>query len=205
MMVRVTKTDGFEAYTLRSEWEWATILIRSFRATGVDGEPREVGEILVHSSFGSWAYQWGHLGRPFKQWLAKGPEREYVASKFLGTMAYVFDGASTVRNLRRSLLENRRSTDITKDDARAIWDWINDYEGELEQDERSFVESMSDCMGSAVWESGARHFLEAPWERLANKLNPQFAGFWETFMPAFVDTIRQELAGASGLAVEVTP
>jgi hypothetical protein len=204
-MIRVTKSTDYEVYHVRADHEWATIAIRGWQAKGVDDRPREIGEILIYSSFGSWAYQWCHLGEPFKPWLAGGIEMHYIAEKFLGSKAYVFNGERTVRDLRQSLLEHRRTGDITKADARAIWDFIDENESEMESSGDRFVERMHDCMSHADWpprngrysdagpERGARHFLEEPWDRICTSIDHQFAGFWRTIMPAFQQALKDEL------------
>ena len=210
-MSNVTKSTDYEVYHVRGGqggYEWATICWKGWQATGNDGTPRECGEILIHSSFGSWANSWGHLGIPFDKWLTKA-ELSYCAEKFMSSKAYVFDGEKTVKELRNSLLESRRSGDVTKLDARAIWDFIEDHDDEMESSSDLFCERMFDCVRLADWppcngrysdakpERGARHFLEEPWERIATSLDHQFAGFWRDIMPVFQQALREEIAQAS--------
>ena len=126
----------------------------------------------------------------------------------MGSNAYVFDGPKTVLNLRKSLLERRREGDITKDDARAIWGFINDHDVDMESSSDLFCERMFDCVRLADWpprngyysdakpERAARHFLEEPWERIATSLDHQFAGFWRDIMPVFQQYLREENAMA---------
>ena len=185
-----------------SNQEWATICWQGWQATGVDQKPRECGEILIHSSFGSWAHHWWHLGEPFAQWL-QDINSDYIARKFMGSKAYEFDGKKTVHELRCSLIEHRRTGDITKDDARAIWDFVEDSEDELESSSEMFVERMFDCMRLADWpprngkysdaapERGARHFLEEPWDRICTSLDHQFAGFWRDLWPVFIRHLKE--------------
>lgn len=187
------KTDGFEAYTARAQGEWATIIIRGWQSTGNDGKPHEIGEILIHSSFGSWAYQWGHLGLPFREWLPKA-ERAYCAEKFLGTKAYQFDGATSVRELRRHLLQYRRDGSLGKGDARELWDWIDDNECELETSENDFVWALERADTEIVATDQVRHFLSEPWEYLHETLNRSFARFWEVLWPVFVAQLKAEAA-----------
>lgn len=184
-------------------YEWATICWTGWRATGNDGTPRECGEILIHSSFGSWANQWGHLGIAFDEWL-QDAECDYCAGKFMGSAAYKFDGEKSVRHLRQSLLEHRKAGDITKNDARTIWSWIEDNKLSLESSEHEFVQVLSDCAGSAVWQDarkgkpswdtgpglGACHFLAEPWDRPATSLDRSFAGFWRDLWPVFVEHLK---------------
>lgn len=190
-------------------YEWATICWQGWQgwqANGNDGKPRECGEILIHSSFGSWAYQWGHLGMPFDQWLQKA-ERGYCAEKLLGTRAREFDGEASVKALRQSLLEHRRSGDIAKNDARSIWDWIEDNDVDLESgSEEFFVTRLYDCAREADWEDegtphkyhlnnpgrGARHFLDEPYNRPCRRLNRQFEGFWRDLWPVFVEQLKEK-------------
>lgn len=199
-MNHVKKSEGWDVYSVRANHEWATIAVNGWQGRGVDGRLREIGEIMIHSSYGSWAYQWGHLGEPFKLWLANTKDRSYIAQKFMGSEAYEFDGEKTVRELRADLLQHRRQCDLTKADARSIWDFIDAHESELESSEHEFVERMQDCTRWADWQDhedepgpGARYFLLEPWERIAKSLDTQFMGFWDTIMPVFQQALRDEL------------
>lgn len=211
----VTRSEGWEAYTVRADGEWATIMIRGWRYSGADTRAYEAGEIMIHSSFGAWAHQWGHLGEPFKEWLSDPKlERGYLATKFLKDKAVVFDGEKTVRHLRQSLIEHRRCTDLTKSDARTIWDWIRENESYLESSESEFVEVMQGCVSDADWKDamagrpdwdtgpgiGARHFLEEPWDRISRSVDPQFAGFWRDLWPHFQEHLRSELTASESAA-----
>ncbi|WP_101048891.1 hypothetical protein [Macromonas nakdongensis] len=208
----VTKSDGWDVYHVRASHEWATIAVKGWQAIDVDQRPREIGEILIHSSYGSWAYRWSHLGKPFKGWLAEADDPSYIAGKFLGSEAYVFDGEKTVRQLRQSLLEHRKTGDITKGDARAIWDWIEYNEYDLESSSDRFVERMRDCEDEADWptqsgrfkdatpERGARYFLQEPWERIATSLDRSFVRFWEVLMPVFQQALRDEIESTTEAA-----
>lgn len=184
--------------------EWATICWQGWQATGVDSRPRWCGEILIHSSFGSWANSWGHCGVPFDQFLMK-IECDYCAGKFMGSKAYVFDGEESVRNLRSSLIEHRRTGDITKNDARAIWDWIDENDLGLENSDSEFVNLLNNCAREADWQDpltgrpdwdtgpgrGARYFLEEPWERISTSIDKQFEAFWRDLWPVFLEHLKK--------------
>jgi hypothetical protein len=135
-------------------------------------------------------------------------ESAYVAGKFLGSKAYEFDGDATVRDLRQSLLEHRRCGDLTKNDARSIWDWIEENDLDLAESSDPFVSRMQECYREADWQDakagrpewdtgpgqGARDFLAEPWDRIATTLNRQFVGFWRKLWPHFAAKLRDELA-----------
>lgn len=196
MTAAVNKSSDMEVYRVRAGHkglEWATICIKGWQGKGNDGQPREIGEILIYSSFGCWAYQWGHLGAPFKKWLTETDDRSYIAEKFLGAKARVFDGEKTVRDLRARLIEKRRHDSLTKTEAREIWDYIDDNELQLETGERDFVEGMLEAQTEVVLTDGARRFLSEPWEYRATTMNRQFASFWREIMPVFQQALRDEL------------
>lgn len=196
-MNTVRKDTSGETYRIRvpGRHAWATIVVFGWEATGCDGRPRECGEILIHSDFGSWANSWGHMGVPVKQFL-RGLSSDYLASKLMGSEAYTFDGALTVRELRQRLLTWRKVTDLTKDEARALWDYIYNHEGELETSEVDFVNTMQDARHELVCTAQVRSFLQDPWEHIAHSMDRRFQGFWEHVWPEFVSQLRQELAEA---------
>lgn len=189
---------------LGANYEYATICWESWNKLTKHGEPLYSGEILIHSSYGTWAHYWGHCGEPFETFLAD-LDRSYAAGKFLGTKASVFDGEATVKGLRQSLLEDRRAGNITKNDARSIWDWIDSNEFDLENgDEGNFINRLIKCTKEADWcdvqkgkyaelgpGRGARHFLEEPWERPCHKIDPQFEGFWREIWPLFLEHLKR--------------
>ncbi len=180
--------NSMNAARVRADAEWATICWRGWTATGVDGKPRECGEILIHSSFGSWGHAWHHLGIQFDQWLPAA-ERAYCAEKFMGSHAYKFDGVKTVLGLRQHLLEKRLYGELTKAQARKVWDWIADNEDQLEAGSDMFCMTMQD--GYALCD-GAKSFFEEPWEMIRKSLDPSFASFWEQLWPVFIGHIKTQ-------------
>lgn len=189
---RVTKDTTGETYRIRTAGhEWATIVLFGWQATGNDGTPRECGEILIHSGFGQWAYSWGHLGVPFKRFLLKA-ERGYIATKFMGADAYKFDGRLTVLELRKRLLRWRREGQLNTEEARQLWDYIEEREVELESSTHDFVGVMQQAETELVATKAVLRFAQEPWEHLATSLDIQFAGFWREVWPVFLEQLRAE-------------
>lgn len=182
-----------QTYRIRTaRHEWATIVLFGWQTDSfTDGTPRECGEILIHSSFGSWSHSWSHLGRPFKAFLLKA-ERGYVASKFMGADAYKFDGKLTVSELRKRLLRWRQEGQLNKEDARQLWDYIEEREDELESSPNDFVGVMQEAKSELVNSVDMRYFVEEPWEHLATSLDIQFAGFWREVWPVFLEQLKAE-------------
>lgn len=180
--------NSMNAARVRNSLEWATICWRGWTATGIDGKPRECGEILIHSTFGSWGHAWHHLGVPFDQWLPTA-ELAYCAEKFMGSKAYKFDGTATVTGLRRHLIELRQHGELTKAQAREVWDWIANNEDCLESGSDMFCVTMQD--GYVCCDS-AKSFFEEPWEMIRKSLDTQFIGFWGELWPVFIDHIKSQ-------------
>lgn len=193
-MNTVRKDTTAEVYRIRTAGhEWATIVLFGWQGTGVDKQQRECGEILIHSSFGSWANSWGHLGQPFKSFLLQA-ERDYVGSKFMNERAYEFDGEKTMRDLRQRLIEWRKQGELKKEDARSLWDHLQENEDILTSSDHEFIGGMEIARAELVPSRQLLRFLEEPWEYMSMSLNRCFAGFWREVWPVFLEQLKAEQA-----------
>mgnify|MGYP000659772930 CR=1 FL=1 len=194
--------DTMRVYRVRGGhggYEWATICVDGWEVKNGD-DTRYVGEILIHSSYGNWAYQWTHMGQPFYQFLATS-ERDYVASKFMGSDAYEYDGEGTVQEFRKDVLRQRRSDGMSNEYARAVWDFIDENESRMETSERDFVEAVEELHQSLRDEMLGGHlplplqyFLSDPYERVMSRLNPAFTNFWKELWPQFINNLQSSAA-----------
>lgn len=191
-----TKTTAAEVYAVRKDHEWATIMLRCWSRPANVGTPHEgtyyCGEILIHSTFGAWANTWTACGEPFKAFLIDA-EFDYVFTKFMGTRLQVWDGEGSVKSLRGRLLDYRKWGDLTKDEARALWDEIEANEAELETSSHDFVECAY-RIASDLDMRGVRRLLSEPWELTTTQHDHQAVGFWRELWPEFVATLRAEVA-----------
>lgn len=191
----VTKDDGFQVYRVRNNGEWATIAIREWR-TAPDpmcgGISRECGEILIHSSFGTWAYQWGNLGIPFRHFLLKA-NFDYVFTKFMGDDLQCFDGEARVRAVFKMILRYSRESYLTKDQARELWDEVRSVASQAECDEREFGEAMLHVRHQIDDDNPMADYFSDPmeWPRLTRD-DCQAVGFWRELWPHFVNHLRTE-------------
>lgn len=193
----IRKDTSADVYRIRTaRHEWATIVLFGWQQPGNDGTPRECGEILIHSGFGSWANSWGHLGMPFKAFLLKA-ERDYIATKFMGADAYKFDGELTVRELRKRLLRWRLEGRLNKDEALQLWDYIEERQVELESSTHDFVGAMQQAETELTPTRQLLRFVQEPWEHMATSLDHQFAGFWREIWPVFLHQVKTECMEAA--------
>jgi len=192
----VTKTTNAEVYSVRKDYEWATIMLRCWSRPANVGTPHEgtyyCGEIMIHSSYGSWAYTWTACCEPFKASLLDA-EFDYVFTKFMGTKLQVWDGEGSVKSLRGRLLDYRKWGDITKDEARALWDEIEANEAELESSSHDFVECAY-RIARDIDSRGVTRLLSEPWELTDTQPDHQAVGFWRVLWPEFTQALRAEVA-----------
>lgn len=196
----VTKSV-METYTIRNRGEYATIALRCSEAKGEDRY--YTGEILINSSFGSWANYWGACGRPFKEFLQK-LDFHYTFGKFMGASLEVFDEDETIADIKRKLIEVRRENRITHEEVRDLWEQVDDIETYSEE---SFGNGCRE-IGSNL---GPRHplhdYFNEPWDLKRTKPDVQATGFWREIWPHFITELKKETdAGvAAALAPEQSP
>lgn len=202
-MPSVTKDDGFIVYRVRGghgDYEWATIVVREW-CTQPDpmcgGRKRECGEILIYSSFGSWAHQWGHLGTPFRRWLLTA-DFGYVFTKFMGEKLSRFDGDASVREMFKTIATNRRERTLDAEQAREAWDLMERHRSQAEASEHDFGYAMLDIARYLDDEHPLHDTFSDPcgWPRSTHD-DYQAVGFWRDIWPVFINHLRTELQPAA--------
>lgn len=189
----ITKNDPCETYQVHNDHEWATICLRQWIRESTDGHPRYCGEILINSSFGSWANSWGHCGTPFKSFLA-GLDFGYLFGKLMGTGLEVFDGEGSINAVKQRIIECRRGDRycrVSKEEAREAWDALVCSESEAEYSLDGFVRVLLDIRDERIGDDLQEQLAE-PWEYSVTKPHPQAVGFWEHIWPEFKALLEKE-------------
>lgn len=178
-----------EVIRIRADHEWATIALQGWRS----GLGHEQGELMIHSSFGVWAHQWGNLGMPLHRYLATAP-RERLMEKLLGVHAVEFDYDASLENWRRHLVTARRKREITRD--------------EFQRAAEITCESGRCGLELFVWriqwadpgDDGGRKDISL-WHDVERYVvcrdNQQFSAFWRELWPLFLQQLRPEAANES--------
>lgn len=185
-MNKVTKSM-VEAYRVQRDGEWATIVVQGWQApgTGASSKMMEQGEVLIHSSFGSWGHQWGNLGRPLKQFLVD-TTMDYFMGKMVPGRLREFDFDSSRALWQRHLVAARRSRSLTADQFLEVWD-------ESCNSNDCGVEMFIHRLGSSRPLELSDHPL---WQDLANYVicrdSPAAASFWRQLWPLFVEQLHRE-------------
>ncbi len=194
----VTKTNR-ECYEIRDgKGEWATIALADWERPSPEGQPYYSGQILIHSSYGSWANSWSHCGSPFKEFLQK-IEFLYTFRKFMGSDLGEFDPEKSLKGVRERLCEHRKHAWLKKDDARALWDGINDVEDQLGSSEHGWVAGL-EYVRRDLYDQGrpeAARFLDEPWEFITKSPKEGPRMFWDTLWSLFIQALKEETSGAT--------
>lgn len=193
-----------ECYEVREDkrcGEWANITLKCWDNPPKADSTRGMyycGEITIHSSYGSWAYTWTACANPFKQFLC-GIDFGYAFGKFMGTALDVFDGAATLKQIRRDILQERRQGSLDREEAREVWDLVKDEDDRIEHGGPSDY-------GYAMWDIGGRldrghpmrDYFNDPsgWPRCTHD-DYSAAGFWRTLWPLFIAELRRETEPAA--------
>jgi hypothetical protein len=113
MTYRVEKTTS-EVYTIRFDdhRDWF------IQATIIEDR----GYLALHTSHGDWQYRWGSPGKSFKHFLTTLDD-SYLMGK-LGQRDF-FEGNDTVKQIKNDVIEKRKQTDISAEDARTFINFVS--------------------------------------------------------------------------------
>lgn len=192
----VTKTVR-ECYEVRENREWANITLNCWSRPANVGTQHEstyyCGEIAIQSSFGTWGYIWTACANPFKEFLQE-VEFDYAFGKFMGANLVQFDGDGSMRAMRERIIEHRQYTNLSKADARALWDALNEIESWATTSENDWVNALGDAAQSLRLDRkpAAAEFLSEPWEYIQTKPKPNAVNFWRKLWPSFVAELKAE-------------
>lgn len=191
----VTKATR-ECYEVRKDGEWANIMLDCWERRPNFGAPQErvyyCGELVVHSSFGTWGYTWTACASPFKQFL-QGVEFAYLFGKFMGVNLDRYDGAATLARLQSDTLAHRRARELTRAQAREAWSEILAESERIKSDAMSCGYALMDVAERLGREHPMREELADPhsWS-LQTAHDLQAVTFWRGLWPLFIAALKAE-------------
>lgn len=160
----IERLENAEAYTLRSRYEWATIILRC-------GE--KSGHIMIASSFGTWSHFWNATGEDFKKFLS-GLDIQYTAGKF-GCGRW-FDHEATMKSLRVSISEHG-----DEEEMRLMNEELEELDQCGEVNQFCLLAYQSEYLHK-LWDSGPD---------IIRDIEPQFKQFWNVFWLQFSNYLKQ--------------
>jgi len=167
-----------EQYDVRVNGEYAIICI----------DPR--GILLVESSYGSFNYWWGAAGTDFKTFLTQVNSDYFFGKVRQGQNNDHFYRDETDKEVKRRILEYRRSDDISKERAREAWNdllEIEDYHG---WDRSVATLYVQEFMQSDALNTIFQDFDSIP---LIQGFPKECHHFWERVWLPFIEMLKEEI------------
>jgi hypothetical protein len=183
--------ENFKSYSVHKDGEWATICIRQTKNDYLENSYNG-GEILIHSSYGSWGYSWGNIGsRDFREFLSK-LDYHYFWGKLDEELGECFDDDGTIREIKRIILRDRRNGDIVAEEAREHFDEILSFEEfqDSHKDSNAFYSTMNDCYRDLF------SYLNNGDLVSITKKKQECDWFWKTLWSEFIEEMKKELQNA---------
>lgn len=195
-------SSSMQAFTLREKGEWATIALRGWEHPVQEGVSSNVskaygGELLVHSSFGSWAHAWNSCGSPFPEFLLE-LDFDYLMGKLMGLELMQFDPQASVQGLLRHICQRRRDRAWSREEARDVFNELQACEMELRANAQEFVHA---CQEISSYLQGRMPAIEDeldaifgdPHAYIEQRKNPAAVEFWRLLWKPFCDELGQQV------------
>jgi len=177
-------------FRVRAGWDWASIFVRP-----MDGG----AEVVAHSSFGTYGYNWIAMGEDWRAFLLSC-SREYAMRKLAGRSYDV-------------PLDREEFLKVMRAEVDAYEKGVIDSWGILDSDQERRVKLCREALDEEWgWQdvpqealfwyfneeaSGAPYAMEL-YETQLTKINPQVVGFWETIWTPFCDYLAQAIEARMG-------
>lgn len=183
-----------EVYDVSQNGEYATMALRAWRTTTPGGRVQHAGEVLIHSSFGSFCYTWPNVAVPFKQFL-RDISYESFMRKTLGLSSRVYCPGKTGEQFTRLLESLVAGSSITRQQADTV---LLAYSADLPRSHQAYIETIdaladSDEMRNLFAQEQIDEVFGEARMLKGMKENPQAVGFWAQLWPELVATLRAEV------------
>ncbi|HEX7906722.1 MAG TPA: hypothetical protein VF534_01335 [Paraburkholderia sp.] len=173
--------ERYDVHAARGEWA-ATIALREWVRPNNRGNELHGGEILINSDWGGpYAYSWGNMGSPLKQFLCQ-ISRDYIITKLTNGNDTEFDFDASLAAVKKEILRMRKERELSHFQARMAMDDIpSEDEGQ-------------DQFIRRLWDMEAFRNGDPPTEFVKERECPQITGFYKNVWIPFTDHLRTELA-----------
>jgi hypothetical protein len=188
-MADVTITHhAAECWLIRDGSAAAQIFVRHGRhgAKSPFGDGETWVSVAILSSYGNWAYRWIRCGPDDWRVFLAGLNQDYAMRKLMGESYAVFSPGRTLKGAKFSIVERRRSGELTRAVARTAWDVVDRLVEQEITSEGVILNAFSGC----------RAFRDCYWEMAYSEPNSVVAPFWNTLWRPWVTSLIRETAGA---------
>ena len=162
-------------YHIHHKGEWASFIITSGITQYYDGPDDHWVDVIVSSSFTSMSYKWNSIGSTsWADFLNQPGKMEYFMGKFLTyDQLHEWDRDRAIKWASKSVIDTRKSHDITSSEARASYEAIMEIYDEQEFDTTIWNDPSFDNFDYV------RFSLVKPWVK----------NFWETLWVPFMSSL----------------
>lgn len=188
-----------ECFQVGTAGEHATVFLREWAP--VSGGRYWGGELVVHSTYGTFGHTWTTCAVPFKQFLLRSSFASLMG-KFFGERVHVYDGEATFKAVARDILKARHAKELSADEAAELWDDWYCNQDTIEGAEDGFYLTMD----SLLEPPGANRnsILREPSMSVCRKDNPQATGFWAELWPLVCEVLRPAVLSAGAIEFSTT-
>jgi hypothetical protein len=183
MTATVTKEPPMERYKIRDQHgQWAAnIVLRDYERTNNAGDPLHGGEIMINSDYGAYAYSWGNMGSPLKDFLCR-IGRNYIITKLTNGKDTEFDFDTSLKAVKKEIRRMRKKHEITRAEAQcAMEDLPSDDEGQ-------------DQFIRRLWDMDLFKDWDPPTEFVRKRERAEITGFYTHVWIPFTEHLKTELA-----------
>ena len=175
-----------EKYTIRKDGEYAVIAIDEYEC----GNDYYGGDILIRSSLGNYCNSWYSCGEPFKKFLTR-IDFDYFMNKCVGRDGYLeYDIPATVKNMVKSIIRYRIEDELSKADARFLYDCVTVIGSESYSID-DFAHEINDIYYGGHY--GCEWVLDDYSDYFVRKPSGDSLLFWVKIWKPFIDQLKSEL------------
>lgn len=176
-----------ERYTVKLGYEWAFIYVDETN-----------GVFTCYSSFGNYCYRWTHIGTTtLKEFLLDLDFDYFMGKTRPGYLRYSQE--ATLTSVRSDIISCRRSLDLTKDEARAAWNSMDDVHMTSGNDVTAFYYEFQKS------EALMKVYDNDLWDVAKDRPDRTAVGFWEKIWPEFLKQISPDLQVVASTSIDKVP
>lgn len=160
--------------------EHGTFFVVEGREYRDNADTRYWAQLTCNTAFGVVGTFFGSMGAPAAQFLRRC-RKGYILGRLWGLETEIYDSAEARDGLHRLVCRDRRSGDLSRDEARELWDEVDTAEFDTEYHFQALV-------------YGNRHLYQHFSEGGGSDYkvpNPQAEGFWQDLWPGFLAELTQ--------------
>lgn len=195
MTLTITPADlsAYEAFQMTDDrGNHTTVMVRGELRQWAASSPTYTISLKILGDFGSAEHFWSHAGGEGETWWnwLEGTDQDYFLGKLFGTRVYEFAPDRAHKEICKEILQLRKQTELSKGQAREIWDSWTQYE---DRDEHSFFRDLSQLSytDERGWSSKQVQIFPEYYEYGRKRIKPRLAYFWEHIWRPFITQAKE--------------